>query len=155
MKGKGNHRLYGYGYTHMWRKEAQYVQTDECLRNKERENGNEEKRERASLGPHQSVSDTCPARVSLAPTQQPFSPSEIRQMDPQKKIQKKPTEDHFSLTSGFLAGRRKEHLGAGAQPRLAPSLEELPPATAPNPICATGTIGLEQPWGFPLQTQTH
>lgn len=93
-------------------------------------NGKEEKRERASLGPHQSVKDTCPARVSLAPTQQPLSPSEVRQMDPQTKSKKKPTEDHFSLTSGFLAGRRKEHLGAGAQPSLAPSLEELPPVNS-------------------------
>lgn len=89
MKERGNHRLYVDGYTHMWRKEAQYVQTvDECLRNKERENGKEEKRERASLGPYQSVVDTSPARVALAPTQQPFSPSEICQMDPQKKSKK-------------------------------------------------------------------
>lgn len=115
----------------MWRKEAQYVQTvDECLRNKEREKWKRGEERKASLGPHQSVKDTCPARVSLAPTQQPFSPSEIRQMDPQNKSQKKPTEDRFSLISGFLAGRRKEHLGVGAQPRLAPSLEELPPVNS-------------------------
>lgn len=70
-------------------------------------NGKEEKRERASLGPHQSVKDTCPARVSLAPTQQPFSPSEVLQMDPQKKNPKKANRGSF-LFDFRIPGRKEE-----------------------------------------------
>lgn len=63
-----------------------WMNASEIRKEKKWKRGEERK---ARLGPHQSVKDTCPARVSLAPTQQPFSPSEIRQMDPPKKIQKK------------------------------------------------------------------
>lgn len=52
----------------MLRKEIQYVQTvHECLRNGEKESRNKEKSKGASLGAHQSVPYTHPARVSPAP----------------------------------------------------------------------------------------
>lgn len=75
MKEK-NHRIYGYGYKHMLRKEMQYVQTvHEYLRNEERESRNKEKSEGASSGAHQSVPYTRPTRVSPAPLNSP-SPQE-------------------------------------------------------------------------------
>jgi hypothetical protein len=72
----------------MLRKEIQYVQTvHECLRNEERESRNKEKREGASLGAHQSVLYTRPARVSPAPLNSP-SPQERPAKWTHKKIQK-------------------------------------------------------------------
>lgn len=92
----------------MLRKEIQYVQTvHECLRNEERESRNKEKREGASLGAHQSVLYTRPARVSPAPLNSP-SPQErpakwTHKKNSKTNKQKKPTEDHLFLTSRFLA----------------------------------------------------
>lgn len=91
----------------MLRKETQYVQTvHECLRN-ERESRNKKKREEASLGTHQSAPYTRLARVSPALLNS-HSPQERPAKWTHKKIQKQtnkkePTEDHFSLTSRFLA----------------------------------------------------
>lgn len=118
---------------------------NERLRNEERENGEKEKREGASLGARQSVMDPCPARVSPTPLNNPSPrgrPAKWTHTHTKKKANRRSFLFDFKIP-----GMKEEGASwSWCQARLAPSLEELAPVTAPSPIYVCYRhCGLEQP----------